>query len=56
MWLLRDYADWRLLLLYNLSFFISVEKCVLSEELKILLHDRKLAELDRVERDEEKMA
>ena len=36
-------------------FFSRVAKCILTEELKILLHDKKLAELDRSERQEESL-
>ncbi len=40
--------------LYRLK--LSIEKCVLAEELKILLHDGKLAALERAEREEERLA
>ena len=36
-------------------FFPRVGKCILAEELKILLHDKKLSELDKSERQEENL-
>ena len=44
--------DARLVRLY--AERIAVEKCVLAEELKVLIHDRHLAMLDGLEREEEK--
>ena len=45
--------DTKLQQLYKLK--LSVEKNVLAEELKILLHDKKLALLERLEEKEEKL-
>ena len=45
--------DERLLVLYKKR--LSIEKCILAEELKILLHDRQLALHDKLDREEEQL-
>ena len=45
--------DQRLAKLYSKRIF--VEKCILAEELKLLIHDRHLSMIDELEREEEKL-
>ena len=47
---IRDFDD-RLLVLYKEK--LAVEKCVLAEEMKILFHDKQLANQDALDRQEE---
>lgn len=49
---IREFDD-KLKKLYNLK--LSIEKNILSEELKILLHDKNLALFENLEKNEEKL-
>ena len=45
--------DAKLLNLYKMR--VAIEKCILAEELKILLYDRRMSVQDQLDREEEKL-
>ena len=45
--------DTKLLNLYKMR--VAIEKCILAEELKILLYDRRMSVQDQLDREEEKL-
>ena len=45
--------DAKLLNLYKMR--VAIEKCILAEELKTLLYDRRMSVLDQLDREEEKL-
>ena len=45
--------DDKLMDLYKMR--LAIEKCILAEELKILLHDRQMSTQDQMDREEERL-